>query len=255
MKESYQIKLTNQEREIVNYLKLKKFDKTQNPPEIELVSDVEVAADLEISKGVPVARQLLEGLEAKGIVKCDRYGNWGLSERVELLTDLKTNKDSHGEKVDSPKIDRGINSSTNSTSRIELIYRDDKTYAKVSDLKRHPLNEQIYGKKNVDNLLKKIEKSGWIKPLVIKPDGTIVSGNSRHICAEMLNWSEVEVEVKGFSDEIEELETFLLENNYRQKSIEEIARENKIWEKIENERGKELQKQSAIDTNAKKVLI
>ena len=234
--------LTNQESEIVNYLKLRKFDKTQNPPEIELVSDVEVAADLEISKGVPVARQLLEGLETKGIVKRDRYGNWGLSQRVELLTDLKTNKDSHGEKVDSPKIDRGTNSSTNSTSRIKLIHRDGKLFAKVKDLKRHPLNQQIYSHNNVEARLEKIKRSGWIETLTITPFGLIISGNTRHECAEILEWEQVQVEVRELANEREEVKALLLYNSSREKTKEELCREAMVWESIEKEEAEERQK-------------
>ena len=228
-------KLTNQEIAIVNYLKLKKFARNQNPPEIELVSDVEVAADLEISKGVPVARQLLEGLEAKGIVKRDRYGNWGLSQRIELLTNLKTNKDRYGEKVDSPRIDRGANSSTNSTSKIKLIRRDNKLFARVKDLKRHPLNQQIYSHNNVEARLEKIKRSGWIETLTITPFGLIISGNTRHECAEILGWELVPVEVREFANPREEVKALLLYNNSREKTREELCREAMVWESIEKE--------------------
>ncbi|MDJ0727264.1 MAG: hypothetical protein QNJ38_19365 [Prochloraceae cyanobacterium] len=78
--------LSKQELAIVNYLKLRKFCTDADPPEIELVSDVQIAADLEITQG---AQQLLEGLAAKGVVKCDRQGNWGLSDRVDYQQSIE----------------------------------------------------------------------------------------------------------------------------------------------------------------------
>ena len=160
-------KLSNQELEIVNYLKLKPFDKSKSPPIVELVSPEEITGDLEIDRGVPFVRQLLEGLKAKGVVNSDRFGNWALSDRIKSQINVNRYES------DTAELD------LDTKNRITLIKRDGKTFAKVNDLSRHRLNDKIYGRRNIDKLLKQIEQSGWIKTLIIKPDGTIVSGNSQ----------------------------------------------------------------------------
>ena len=56
-------------------------------------------------------------------------------------------------------------------TKIELINRNGKLYAKVKDLRKHPLNDKIYDSHNIDSLCAEIKASGWIEALVITPDG------------------------------------------------------------------------------------
>ncbi len=84
-------KLNNLERAIVNYLKLQRFERHTIPPIIDLISDVEIAAATQIKGGVSVVKMILEDLKKKGVVKRDRYGNWGLAERFLLLEQRNEN--------------------------------------------------------------------------------------------------------------------------------------------------------------------
>ena len=87
---------------------------------------------------------------------------------------------------DSPSMDRISTEDTDENQKaISLIRRDDKLFARVKDLKRHPLNQEIYSHNNVEVRLEKIKRSGWIETLTITPSGLIISGNTRHECAEI----------------------------------------------------------------------
>ena len=180
------VKLNNFERAIVNYLKLQRFDLTTTPPTVDLVSDVEIAAATQIKGGVPVVKMILEALEKKGVLKRDRYGNWALSDRVNYLLKFKLEN--------SSKLSLSVNSTPEDKKpSIELIARDGKLFARVKDLKKHPENEKIYSNRNIVPLLEKIKQKNWIKGLVITPEGTIISGNSRHECAVILKWELIEI--------------------------------------------------------------
>ena len=137
------------------------------------------------------------------------------------------------------KIELYFRSDRTESKPIELIERNGKTYAKVKDLRRHPLNDLIYTKANVERLLSQIKSKGWIKTLTIKPDGTIVSGNSRYECAEILSWEEVEVEVEEFEFKWQEVTRLLMENDYRLKTRVENGREGLVWEWSEKEEAAE----------------
>lgn len=121
-------------------------------------------------------------------------------------------------------------------TEIDLIDRNGRLYAKVKDLRKHPLNNKIYDPHNIENLCTEIKASGWIEALVITPDGKTISGNSRLECCRRLNKEEVEVRVREFKDEIEETEAFLLANSYRVKTNEELIREGLLREEVEKKK-------------------
>ena len=146
---------------------------------------------------------------------------------------------------DSPSIDRISTEETEEKQKeIELIRRDDKLFARVKDLKRHPLNQQIYSHNNVQARLEKIKRSGWIETLTITPSGLIISGNTRHECAEILEWEQVQVEVREFANPREEVKALLLYNSSREKTREELCREAMVWESIEKEEAANRRKQT-----------
>lgn len=119
-------------------------------------------------------------------------------------------------------------------------------------LQPHPRNLIIYGEnENVSELIEMINRSQWIKPLIVTSKGTIISGHRRWQAAKQLNWETIPIEVKEFKNESEEIEFLLLENASRIKTIEQRVREGKIWEEIEQKKAKERQKKAAISTNLK----
>ena len=124
----------------------------------------------------------------------------------------------------------------NQKTKIELINRNGNLYAKVKDLRKHPLNDLLYDSHNIDSLCAEIKSSGWIEALVITPDGKTISGNSRLECCRRLNKEEVEVRVREFIDEIEETEAFLLANSYRVKTNEELIREGILREEVKKKK-------------------
>lgn len=108
----------------------------------------------------------------------------------------------------------------------------------VKDLKPHPINNQIYGEEDIKELAEKIKESGWIKPLIIKPDGTVISGHRRLKACIMLGIEKVEYEVVHFNNKNEELERLLLENQSREKTNEQKIREGLMWEKVIKEKAR-----------------
>lgn len=130
--------------------------------------------------------------------------------------------------------------------------REGKTSVSPYSLEPHAKNIVIYGEnEDISELIKMIQDSGWIKPLVVTKNGTIISGHRRWLAAKQLNWETIPIEVKEFNSEEEEIEFLLLENATRIKTIEQRIREGKIWEQIEKKKAKERQKMGAISTNNK----
>ncbi|WP_445634609.1 ParB/Sulfiredoxin domain-containing protein [Nostoc sp. DSM 114161] len=110
----------------------------------------------------------------------------------------------------------------------------------------HPLNSSIYGdNEDLSALKEAISQTGWIKPLVVTPDGQgkyrVVSGNSCFKVGCELGRGEFNCEVKIFTSEQEELKTLLAGNVGREKTIEQKVREGLLWEKIEREEAKSRQ--------------
>lgn len=106
----------------------------------------------------------------------------------------------------------------------------------ISLLKPHPKNEEIYGDEDIKELAIKIEKSNWIKPILINQENVIISGHRRYYSCLSLNIKEVPYEIAVFENSNEELERLLLENMYREKTVEQKVKEAEIWEVIEKEK-------------------
>jgi ParB/RepB/Spo0J family partition protein len=103
-------------------------------------------------------------------------------------------------------------------------------------LKPHPRNTSIYGDdEDVSDLVDLISSSGWIKPLVVTPSNTIVSGHRRWKAAIKLGLETVPCVEREFPDELAELQALLLENASRHKTNEQKVREGQAWESIESE--------------------
>ena len=87
-------------------------------------------------------------------------------------------------------------------------------------------------------MAEKIKETGWIKPLIITNKNVIISGHRRYNACMSLNIQDIPVEIKEFSNEQEELEALLLENMYRDKTMEQKVKEAEIWEVIEKAKAK-----------------
>lgn len=108
------------------------------------------------------------------------------------------------------------------------------------ELKAHHLNKHIYGMESVDEgLVESIKEHGLLEKLVIKEDGTIISGHRRWRAILELypeHIMNVHCEVVGFNHDEEgqlEEELHLLEyNRQRKKTKEQLAKEGEILESI-----------------------
>ena len=116
----------------------------------------------------------------------------------------------------------------------------------------HPRNMCIYGDEDVKSLAEQISNSGWVRPLVVTPNGTIISGHRRWKAVCQLGWEAVPVEYREFTGETAQLEALLLENAAREKTVEQKVREGFAWEEIEKQKAKERQRQAAKKTNENK---
>lgn len=106
----------------------------------------------------------------------------------------------------------------------------------LEQLKPHPRNACIYGDdEDVSDLVDLISLSGWVKPLVVTPSNTIISGHRRWKAAIKLGLETVPCVVREFSDGLAELQALLLENASRLKTNEQKVREGQAWESIESD--------------------
>ena len=113
----------------------------------------------------------------------------------------------------------------------------------LEQLKPHPRNAYIYGSdEDVTSLVEMIHASGWVKPLVLAPTGTIISGHRLPSAALELGLKSVFVEVRQFPGKAaDELEALLLENATRVKTIEQKVREAEVWKEAESIKAKDRQ--------------
>lgn len=118
----------------------------------------------------------------------------------------------------------------------------------IKDVKPHSKNSEIYGFEDVSELAQKIKESGYIKPLVLNQDKIIISGHRRYRACLELDIQYIPVEVKKFVNGQEELECLLLENMYRDKTMEQKVKEAEAWETIEKEKA-EKRKLSTLKQN------
>lgn len=89
---------------------------------------------------------------------------------------------------------------------------------KVTDIKVHPKNLEIYGVDRPDeleDLVKSIEQDGLFEPLVITKDNTLLSGHRRLQAIQQLGWEDVPVRVIEPDNEVIALVSF---NKYRTKT-------------------------------------
>lgn len=120
-----------------------------------------------------------------------------------------------------------------------------------SELSPHPLNARLYGE-GVDGALRdSIKENGIIDPLLITAANVIISGHRRHAAAVVLQLKKVPVLVYNLTDEAEIELAVITANAQRERTNVMKARECRELNRIETERAKHRQQQSAVNTNAK----
>lgn len=108
---------------------------------------------------------------------------------------------------------------------------------KTADLKPHPANATIYGDETLPaDFLESIKTLGVIEPLLVRTDGTIISGHRRWLGAKKAGLATVPTRTGDFADELEEIEMLISSNKQREKSKTQIFREGEELQRIEAER-------------------
>ena len=95
---------------------------------------------------------------------------------------------------------------------------------KVSTLKHHPKNKEIYTLSSIEELMESISEVGLLQPLIIDTQNQIISGNRRFESIKRLGWEEIEVEVRDVKEGEEEL-LLIHFNKQRIKSFKELINE------------------------------
>ena len=95
---------------------------------------------------------------------------------------------------------------------------------KVSLIKHHPKNKEIYTLSSIEELMDSISEVGLLQSLIIDQHHQIFSGNRRFESIKRLGWEEVEVGVKEVNKGEEEL-LLIHYNKQRIKSFKELINE------------------------------
>ena len=124
----------------------------------------------------------------------------------------------------------------NKNETVSLSVSDAIQYIGLDQLKPHPRNEEIYGcTESIADLVELIQLKGYVQPLTVKTDGTIVSGHRRWRALAALGWKFVPVIVRPFQTEDDELFVLVAENRHRHQSPVQRIREGIVVEPIARE--------------------
>ena len=105
----------------------------------------------------------------------------------------------------------------------------------INQLNPHFYNSRIYGFTDNTELIQRIKESGWVKPIIITQNNTIISGHRRVEACKALNINSIEFEYAP-DDYIKQLELFIGENCYREKSTFQKVKEAEIYLEIEKKK-------------------
>lgn len=124
----------------------------------------------------------------------------------------------------------------NKNETVSLSVSDAIQHIGLDQLKPHPRNEEIYGcTESIADLVELIQLKGYVQPLTVKTDGTIVSGHRRWRALAALGWKLVPVIVRHFQTEDDELFVLVAENRHRHQSPVQRIREGIVVEPIARE--------------------
>jgi len=106
---------------------------------------------------------------------------------------------------------------------------------KLSALKYHPVNEQLYEDDDCEDLIDSIEREGLKVPPLITQDNIVISGHRRVKALRILNIEEILCNVKEYETQDEELIDLITYNLYRLKTNEQKIREGIMLERLYKE--------------------
>ena len=114
---------------------------------------------------------------------------------------------------------------------------------KLIDLKPHPRNKTIYGDENnekLEQLVRLIKEHGLRERIIVNDNGTIISGHRRFEALKILEYTEIECEVRHYENEIEELRDLVMCNvGRRQQTRVQQLREGEAIREVEEWKSKQ----------------
>ena len=126
----------------------------------------------------------------------------------------------------------------------------------LSELKPHPINADIYGDGCDTNLRDNIKAKGILTPLIITSEkaekygaNVIISGHRRFNASQMLQLSDVPVNISPLIHALDIDEAVIDANRQRDKTNEQKAREFSRIKEIERERAKERLSEAGVNTH------
>lgn len=130
----------------------------------------------------------------------------------------------------------------------------DISEAKVSELKPHEKNTEIYGDTDEleDTFLQSVKEKGVLEPLVITKDKKVISGHRRLAAAKEVGIESVPVRISEFDDELVEREALIEFNRQREKTPGQIVNEFEEMLEIEQERAEKERKRKISETQKAK---
>ena len=113
----------------------------------------------------------------------------------------------------------------------------------INQLREHSLNKEIYGEDDEDQftiLVNRIMESGWIEPIIVNKDYTVLSGHRRLKAGKLLGYTAIDCQMVKIDPE-QELEILLNSNLYREKTTVQKVKEAEFYYQIESRKARERQ--------------
>lgn len=106
--------------------------------------------------------------------------------------------------------------------------------SKITDIKPHPINDQIYTTTDLTDLKNSIKVNGQLEPIVVNKENTIISGHRRYFSMIQLGFTECEIRIVDHENELISLIEY---NQQRKKTATDLSNEIKILEEEYKKKG------------------
>ena len=106
--------------------------------------------------------------------------------------------------------------------------------SKITDIKPHPINDQIYTTTDLTDLKNSIKVNGQLEPIVVNKENTIISGHRRYFSMIQLGFTECDIRIVDHENELISLIEY---NQQRKKTATDLSNEIKILEEEYKKKG------------------
>ena len=106
--------------------------------------------------------------------------------------------------------------------------------SKITDIKPHPINDQIYTTTDLTDLKNSIKVNGQLEPIVVNKENTIISEDRRYFSMIQLGFKECEIRIVDHENELISLIEY---NQQRKKTATDLSNEIKILEEEYKKKG------------------